>query len=187
MGIVELLILAVALSMDAFAVAVCKGLAMERLTLGRACVVGCWFGGFQALMPLIGYFLGAQLYAYIESFDHWIAFGLLVLIGANMIREAFGEEEGVGGSLSFGPMLIMAVATSVDALAVGLTFAVLDVQVVPAVLAIGVITFLLSALGVKIGNLFGTKYRSKAEFIGGVILVLLGIKILLEHLGVLTL
>jgi len=184
MKIAELLLLAVGLSMDAFAVAVCKGLAMDRMTLGRACIVGGWFGGFQALMPLIGYFLASILTGYIEAFDHWIAFGLLLLIGGNMIREALGKDEGVSGSLAFGTMLVMAIATSVDALAVGITFAFLQVRIVIAVLTIGVITFALSALGVKVGSVFGTKYRAKAELFGGIILILLGVKILLEHLGI---
>ncbi len=187
MGIFELFLLAVGLSMDAFAVAVCKGLATETMRPRHMVIVGLWFGGFQALMPLVGYFLGAAFQKYITAVDHWVAFVLLVLIGGNMIRESFScETEHADGSLSPAVMAPMAVATSIDALAVGVTFALLpDVQIVPAVSFIGVITFLLSALGVKVGNVFGARYKSKAEFLGGAILVLLGLKILLEHLGIL--
>ncbi len=185
MGVIELLLLAVGLSMDAFAVAVCKGLAMERLSARHMVIVGAWFGGFQALMPAAGYLLGTTFQQYIQSIDHWIAFGLLSFIGANMIHESFGEAERENASLHWKTMLVMAVATSIDALAVGVTFAFLEVAVVPAVLTIGAVTFALSALGVKIGSVFGTKYRAKAERAGGIILILLGLKILLEHLGVL--
>ena len=171
MTIFELFILAVGLSMDAFAVAVCKGLAIGRIRWKHVLIVGLWFGGFQALMPLIGYLLGSSFAEYIAAVDHWIAMILLVLIGANMVRESLDKDpEHVNPSLGFKTMLIMAIATSIDA---------------PAVTFIGVITFLLSALGVKIGSIFGTKYKSKAELAGGVILILLGIKILLEHLGLL--
>ncbi len=184
MTVLELVILAVGLSMDAFAVAVCKGLAIGRIQIKHAAIVGLWFGGFQALMPLIGYLLGSRFAAYIAAVDHWIAMILLTLIGANMIRESLDRNpEHVNPSLGFRTMLIMAVATSIDALAVGVTFAFLDVRILPAILSIGLITFCLSALGVKIGSIFGTKYKSKAECLGGVILILLGIKILLEHLG----
>lgn len=187
MGIFELFLLALGLSMDAFAVSICKGLATETLRPRHMVVVGLWFGGFQALMPLLGYFLGASFQRYITAVDHWVAFVLLVLIGGNMIRESFYcEAEHADGSLSAKVMAPMAVATSIDALAVGITFALLpDVEIVPAVSFIGVITFLLSALGVKVGNVFGARYKSKAEFLGGAILVLLGLKILLEHLGIL--
>lgn len=187
MGIFELFLLALGLSMDAFAVSICKGLATETLRPRHMVVVGLWFGGFQALMPLLGYFLGASFQRYITAVDHWVAFVLLVLIGGNMIRESFScEAEHADGSLSAKVMAPMAVATSIDALAVGITFALLpDVEIVPAVSFIGVITFLLSALGVKVGNVFGARYKSKAEFLGGAILVLLGLKILLEHLGIL--
>lgn len=187
MNILELFILAVGLSMDAFAVAVCKGLAMEKVRLPQCAVVGLWFGGFQALMPFVGYLLGRNFEKYITSYDHWIAFILLGIIGANMIREAFskdGEEE-KSASLSVKAMLPMAIATSIDALAVGVTFAFLQVSIAPAVSFIGAVTFLLSFLGVKAGSIFGAKYKSKAELAGGIILVLLGVKILLEHLGVL--
>lgn len=188
MGIVELFLIAVGLSMDAFAVSVCKGLAMRRCTWKKGVIVGLYFGGFQALMPLLGYALGVQFKEVITSIDHWIAFILLGLIGINMVREALGSceeyEEG-GESLDVRTMLGLAIATSIDALAVGVTFAFLQVQIVPAVCFIGGITFTLSAAGVKIGNIFGTKYKSKAELAGGVILILMGGKILLEHLGIL--
>ena len=191
MGIIELLILAVGLSMYAFAVSVCKGLAMKKAGAKELCIVGGWFGGFQALMPLIGYFLGTAFEQYITSFDHWIAFALLTLIGANMLREAFSkdEEESASASLSFGTMLVLALATSIDALAVGITLAFLVESIgylIFAVLSIGVITFILSAIGVKVGNLFGVKYKKGAVISGGVILILLGVKILLEHLGVIN-
>ena len=182
MHFLELLLFAVGLSMDAFAVSVCKGLSVRRLKPRHLLLAGAYFGGFQALMPLAGWLLGRQFESLIKSIDHWIAFVLLVLIGANMIRESFGEEETLNDSFSFKVMLPLAVATSIDALAVGVTFAFLDVQIVPAILLIGATTFVLSAAGVKIGNVFGAKYRAKAEFAGGVILILLGIKILIEHL-----
>lgn len=186
MNIIELLLIAVGLSMDAFAVSVCKGLAMKRCTCGKAGIVGLYFGAFQALMPLIGFFLGVQFKEVITSVDHWIAFILLGIIGANMIREAFGscdECQDADASLDVRTMLGLAVATSIDALAVGVTFAFLQVEIVPAVSFIGAITFTLSVAGVKIGNIFGTKYQSKAELAGGVILILMGCKILLDHLG----
>lgn len=184
MSLFSLFLLAVGLSMDAFAVAVCKGLATQKLTLKKACIVGLWFGFFQALMPTIGYLVGFRFQDKITSLDHWIAFVLLALIGANMIREAFSkEEETSSDSLAFREMLLLAVATSIDALAVGVTFAFLpDIPIIPAVSFIGIITFLLSAAGMKIGNVFGIRYKSKAELAGGVILVLIGSKILIEHL-----
>lgn len=186
MDLFTLFTLAVGLSMDAFAVSVCKGLAMRKITLGKAALVGAWFGGFQALMPLTGYLLGVRFRDNITAIDHWIAFALLSLIGLNMIREALSkEEEPESDSLDVKTMLTLAVATSIDALAVGITFAFLSVEILPAVSFIGATTFVLSMIGVKIGNVFGTRYKSKAELVGGVILVLLGIKILLEHLGVL--
>ena len=186
MGLIELFILAVGLSMDAFAVSVCKGLAMPKITVKKTLIVGLWFGGFQALMPAIGYLLGVQFRDQITSIDHWIAFILLGIIGANMIKEACsGDCEEENDSLDIKTMFLLAVATSIDALAVGITFAFLNVHLLAAVSFIGVTTFTLSAIGVKIGNVFGTKYKSKAEFAGGVILILLGCKILLEHLGVL--
>lgn len=189
MSFLELFLLAVGLSMDAFAVSICKGLALPKIQGKHACIVGGWFGGFQALMPLIGWFLGSRFAGYISAFDHWIAFVLLAAIGINMIREALGkqEDEPADAALGFRTMLVMAVATSIDALAVGITFAFLEVSILPAILLIGATTFLLSGLGLKVGNVFGVKYKSKAELAGGAILVLLGIKILLEHLGVLTL
>lgn len=186
MGIVELLILAVGLSMDAFAVAVCKGLALKRTRPRQMAAVGLWFGGFQALMPVLGYFVGIRFAEYIESIDHWVAFVLLGVIGGNMVRESFSkEEEETDASLSFRKMLPMAVATSIDALAVGVSFAFLNVNIWLAAAFIGVVTFLLSGAGVKVGSLFGARYKSRAELCGGVILILLGLKILLEHLGVL--
>ena len=186
MSLFSLFIIAVGLSMDAFAVSICKGLAMKKINLKRACIVGLWFGGFQALMPLIGYLLGSQFEQYITAIDHWIAFVLLGLIGASMIKEALSkEDECANDSLDFKTMFLLAVATSIDALAVGVTFAFLQVDIVPAVSFIGIITFTLSAIGVKVGNVFGIKYKSKAELAGGIILIVMGIKILLEHLGVL--
>ena len=190
MGFVELFLLGVGLSMDAFAVSVCKGLAMKKATLKSQMTCGLWFGGFQALMPLIGFFLGAMFADAIKAFDHWIAFGLLVLIGANMLKEAMEKEcdccENQDADMSVKTMFVMAVATSIDALAVGISLAMAgDVNIWAAVAIIGVTTCALSALGVKIGNIFGSRYEKKAEFAGGVILILLGLKILLEHLGVL--
>ena len=187
MSIGELFVLAIGLSMDAFAVAVCKGLAMERISLKNAGIVGLWFGGFQALMPLIGYLLGYSFSDAIQSVDHWIAFALLGLIGLNMIKESRScETEETCGCLAFKEMFTMAVATSIDALAVGITFAFLTVDIVPAVSMIGVTTFILSMVGVKVGSVFGAKYKSKAELAGGIILILLGTKILLEHLGIIV-
>lgn len=182
MGIIELILLSVGLAMDAFAVSICKGLSVRELKPKHGLIAGAYFGGFQALMPLIGWLLGRQFEELIKSVDHWIAFGLLVLIGANMIRESFGGEDEQNASFSFKAMLPLAIATSIDALAVGVTFAFLEVNIVPAITLIGVITFAISAAGVKIGNVFGTRFKSKAEFAGGVILILLGIKILVEHL-----
>lgn len=184
MNLVSLFLIAVGLSMDAFAVSICKGLAMQKITIKKALIVGLWFGGFQGLMPAIGYLLGTQFEKYITNIDHWIAFVLLFIIGGNMIKEALSkEEEDANDSLAFKEMLLLALATSIDALAVGVTFAFLKVQIIPAVSFIGVITFTLSAIGVKIGNIFGSRYKSKAEFAGGIILILMGCKILLEHLG----
>ena len=186
MNFLSLLMLAVGLSMDAFAVAVCKGLALKKITFRHALIVGLWFGIFQALMPLLGYLLAAQFKDAIAAYDHWIAFVLLVLIGGNMIREALFEKEEAetDSALSFRSMLPLAVATSIDALAVGVTFAFLDVRIVPSVTLIGITTLILSMIGVKAGSLFGAKYEKKAEIFGGVILILLGVKTLLEHLGV---
>ena len=189
MGIIELFLLAVGLSMDAFAVSVCKGLAMKKCTMKKAMVCGVWFGGFQALMPTIGYLLGSKFEQYITAIDHWITFVLLDFIGVNMIMEACSnkEEEELDESLDVKTMFLLAVATSIDALAVGITLAFLPNTNVPvAVVFIGMMTFLISTSGVKIGHVFGERYKKKAEFAGGVILILLGVKILLEHLGILT-
>ncbi|MCM1541960.1 MAG: manganese efflux pump MntP family protein [Blautia sp.] len=188
MSLFTLFVTAVGLSMDAFAVAICKGLAMKKLNLKKALVIGLWFGGFQALMPTVGYLLGSRFEQYVTAIDHWIAFVLLVLIGANMIREALSkEEDSTDDSTDIKTMFLLAVATSIDALAVGVTYAFLQVAIIPAVSFIGIITFVLSVAGVKVGNIFGTQYKSKAELAGGIILVLMGTKILLEHLGILQL
>ena len=193
MGIGELFLLAVGLSMDAFAVSVCKGLAMKRATLKAEATCGLWFGGFQALMPTVGFFLGALFADAIEAFDHWVAFALLAIIGINMLKEAMEKKDESGDNpekdadLSVKTMFLMAVATSIDALAVGISLAMVgSVNIWLAAAFIGICTCLLSALGVKIGNVFGSRYEKKAELAGGVILILLGVKILLEHLGVLT-
>lgn len=188
MGILELLLLAVGLSMDAFAVAVCKGLSTKEVKWKHYLVVGVWFGGFQALMPTVGYILGSSFEKYIKSVDHWVAFMLLAFIGGNMLKEGLSKQtETTDASFSFRSMFLLAIATSIDALAVGITFALLpDVNVSFAVLFIGVITFILSAVGLKVGNLFGLRYKNKAEIAGGVILILIGVKILLEHLGVIN-
>lgn len=189
MSALELFILAIGLSMDAFAVSICKGLAVKRIDIKKAAIVGLWFGGFQALMPMIGYFLGSRFSNAIQSIDHWVAFILLSLIGANMIREAMSKDEDAGrdsGSLSFKIMLMLAVATSIDALAAGITFAFLDVDIALAAGMIGCTTCIISMAGAKVGSVFGTKYKSKAEMTGGAMLILLGLKILLEHTGILA-
>ena len=187
MSLLELFLLAVGLSMDAFAVSVCKGLSVHRGSMKQALTVGIWFGGFQALMPFLGYLLGITFSSLITSIDHWNAFVLLAFIGFNMIREARSDEENESNDrFDFKTMLPLAVATSIDALAVGVTFAFLRVNIVPAVSFIGCITFLLSAIGLKAGNIIGAKNRSRAEFAGGLVLILMGIKILLEHLGVIS-
>jgi len=184
MSLAELFIIAVGLSMDAFAVSVCKGLALGKVNLKQALVPGLWFGGFQALMPLIGYLLGYRFEGYIKAFDHWIAFILLGIIGINMIREALsGEEDAASASLSPRVMFPMALATSIDALAVGVTFSFLSVDIVPAVAFIGCTTFVFGAAGMFLGTVVGSKFQQKAQLFGGAILVLMGIKILLEHLG----
>ena len=186
MSFFELFLIAIGLSMDAFSVSICKGLTTKRFSWRRALVCGLWFGFFQALMPVIGYFLGAQFQEMIEAYDHWIAFGLLFLIGANMIREAFSKKEGASqnSSLGFRTMFLLAIATSIDALAVGISFACIQVELWSSVAVIGLTTFVFSVLGVKIGNVFGSKYEKSAGVIGGIILILIGLKILLEHLGV---
>jgi len=187
MSLATLFITAVGLSMDAFAVAVCKGLAVKKAGIRQMMLAGLWFGGFQALMPFIGYVFGSTLKEYVEKYDHWIAFVLLSLIGINMIKEALSkdcEKEGSSASMGIKEMFTLAVATSIDALIVGVSYAFLpDVNIGAAVGFIGVITFVLSAVGIKIGNIFGLKFKSKAEIAGGVILILMGLKILLEHLG----
>ena len=186
MDLLTLLTLAVGLAMDAFAVSICKGLAMREKVLKKGIIVGLWFGGFQALMPTIGFFLGTQFKDQITSIDHWIAFVLLGLIGINMVKEALSnDEEQADDSIAVKEMFTLAVATSIDALAVGITFAFLNEHIVSAASMIGVCTFLISFAGVKIGNIFGTKYKSKAELAGGIILILLGFKILFEHLHIL--
>ena len=188
MSILEILLLGIGLSMDAFAVSICKGLSAKRLQTRHYLIIGAWFGGFQALMPTIGFFLGSTFVQYITAFDHWVAFALLSAIGAGMIKESLSKEESNGNdSFSFKTMLLLALATSIDALAVGITFALLpDVNVPLAVCLIGITTFVCSAAGLKVGNLFGLKYKAKAELAGGIILILIGLKILLEHLGVIS-
>ncbi len=186
MSTIDLIVLAVALSMDAFAVSMCKGLSVGKLEPKHMAITGLYFGGFQGLMPLIGFVLGVQFKDFITKYDHWIAFLLLAIIGGSMIKEAFGEEEELNACFSFKTMLPLAVATSIDALAVGVNFAFLNLDIKGisiAVMSIGAITFVLSGIGVWIGNIFGTKYKSKAEILGGIILILLGLKILAEHLG----
>ena len=187
MSILELFVIAVGLSMDAFAVAICKGLSVEKAEIKHCLITGLYFGGFQALMPLIGFFLGEKFQALITRYDHWIAFVLLALIGGNMIKESLDkEQDALPPSFDFRAMLPLAVATIIDALAVGVTFAFLQVNILWAVALIGVTTFAFSWAGVKVGNLFGAKFKSRAEFFGGAVLILMGIKILLEHLGVLV-
>lgn len=184
MGLVELFVLAVGLSMDAFAVSVCKGLSLGKIKVKHMCVAGVWFGGFQALMPLIGFLLGSFFADMITGAAHWIAFVLLLIIGGGMIKEALSDEEEVDASMDVKSMFLLAVATSIDALAVGVSFAFLKTAIIPAVCFIGVVTFVCSAAGVKIGSIFGCRYRSKAELCGGMILILIGLKTLLGGLGV---
>lgn len=184
----ELFLIGIGLSMDAFAVSICKGLSMQKIDKKYTLCIGLFFGGFQALMPLTGYLLGSRFSGYIERFDHWIAFVLLALIGFNMIKESREEEEEEEkpyAGVNFKELLILAVATSIDALAVGISFAFLGVRIAPAVTLIGCTTFVLTLVGVWVGNLFGSRYKSRAELTGGIILILIGVKILLEHLGVL--
>ena len=185
MSIVELFILAVGLSMDAFAVSICKGLSLGKIKPKHMCIAGAWFGGFQALMPLIGYYLGSLFADMVTRYSHWVAFALLLAIGGNMIKESLGEEENVSNDMGFKSMLLLAIATSIDALAVGITFEFLDYPIVEAITIIGISTFFISIGGVYVGNFFGIKYEKKAEFAGGLILVLLGVRILLTHLGIL--
>lgn len=186
MSIFELFVLAVGLSMDAFAVSICKGLSLGKIKVKHMCIAGAWFGAFQALMPLIGYFLGRFFTDMITKFSHWIAFALLCLIGISMIKEAFEKKE-VNASMTVKSMFMLAIATSIDALAVGITFAFLDYPVLQSVIIIGITTFVISTAGVVIGNIFGSRYKSHAELAGGIILVLIGLKILLEHLGIINL
>ncbi len=187
MSFLELLLVAVGLSMDAFAVAVCRGLEMRRIDYRQALLIAVFFGGFQALMPVVGYLLGAGFEHYISAFDHWIAFALLAFIGGKMIWEAVrGGEEEQPQELDLKMLLMMAVATSIDALAVGITFAFLRMDILSSALTIGATTFLISFGGVAAGNRFGARYKQKAEIVGGVVLVLIGVKILLEHLGVIA-
>ncbi len=188
MGILELFILAVGLSMDAFAVSICKGLSVQKTGFKHMCIAGLWFGGFQALMPFIGYTLGSAFTEYIIAIDHWVAFVLLALIGGNMLKESIGDDDDCDccnerDTNPFGlkTMFLMAIATSIDALAVGVTFAFLRVDILWAITFIGITTFCFSAIGIKIGSIFGDKFKSKAEFAGGLILIGLGIKILIEH------
>ena len=184
MNILELFVLAVGLSMDAFAVSVCKGLAMDRARLSRCGIVGLWFGGFQALMPFLGWLLGVRFQSFIAHVDHWVAFVLLGLIGVNMIREALGgDEEKVEASFAWRAMLPMAVATSIDALTVGITFALLSVPILPAVSLIGITTLVLSAIGVRAGGIVGMRGKKRAELLGGAVLILMGLRILAQHLG----
>lgn len=185
MGILEIFLIGIGLSMDAFAVSVCKGLSMKKLDWKKAIIIALYFGVFQAVMPVIGYLLGTTFESLVTQVDHWIAFILLGIIGANMIKEALGKEsENSNDKVDFKTMIVLAIATSIDALAVGITFAFLKTKLLSSVAIIGVITFVLSLLGVKIGNKFGDKYEKKAEFLGGVILILIGVKILIEHLGI---
>ena len=191
MSLWELFLIGVGLSMVAFAVAICQGLCMPKLNLKNGAVIALFFGGFQALMPLTGWFLGSQFSSYIQRFDHWVAFVLLGVIGGNMIREVLSPEEeevacSMDNRLDYKQLLLMAIATSIDALAVGVTFAFLSVKIVPAISIIGCTTFVLSLVGVVVGNYFGVKYKKRAELTGGIILVVLGTKILLEHLGILA-
>lgn len=186
MGLFELFILAIGLSMDAFAVSICKGLSLCHIRIRHMCIAGLWFGGFQALMPLLGYFLGSFFADMITKYAHWVAFILLLIIGINMIKEALEKDpDCCDASMSMKSMFLLAIATSIDAMAVGVSLSFLKVQILPAVTFIGIVTFVCSAIGVKIGSLFGVRYKSRAELFGGVVLILIGLKILLEGLGIL--
>ena len=186
MGIIEIVLIGLSLAMDAFAVSICKGLSMKKMNWKSAIIISLYFGIFQAFMPVVGYFLGSTFESYVTNIDHWIAFILLSLIGGNMIKESFdSEDKKKNDKIDFKTMIVLAIATSIDALAIGITFAFFEVNLLLSISIIGIITFLLSIIGVKIGNKFGDKYQNKAEFVSGLILVLLGIKILLEHLGIL--
>lgn len=188
MNFIDIFLIGVALSMDAFAVSICKGLSVKKVSAKHVLTVGVYFGGFQALMPTLGFLLGYKFESFITNIDHWIAFVLLAIIGGNMIREALGKDEDdkENDDFSFKAMLPLAVATSIDALAVGISFAFLGVDIVTAALLIGATTFVLSGVGIFVGNIFGSKYKSKAELAGGIVLILIGVKILLEHLGVIS-
>ncbi len=189
MGLIEIILIAISLAMDAFAVSICKGLSMKKMDWKKALIIGLYFGLFQGGMPLIGYLLGVGFEESIKFIDHWIAFGLLAFIGINMIKEALSknEDDEVDDKVDFKTMFVLAVATSIDALAVGVTFAFLEVNIFLAICLITIITFIISCIGVKLGNVFGDKYEKKAELAGGIVLILIGIKILLEHLGILVL
>lgn len=183
MGLIEILLISIGVAMDAFAVAICKGLAMKKMNWKKAVIIGLYFGIFQALMPVLGYLLGTTFEQFITSIDHWIALVLLSSIGINMIKESFDKDsDKCNDNIDVKTMVILAIATSIDALAIGITFACLKMNIALPIISIGVITFILSVIGVMIGNKFGDKYKSKAEFAGGILLILLGIKILLEHL-----
>ena len=186
MGIVELIVLSLGLGMDAFAVSICKGLSLKKMSWKKALIIGLYFGGFQAIMPVIGYFLSKGFENFVTSIDHWIAFILLSIIGGKMIKDAISPEdsENCNDNVGFKTMIVLAIATSIDALAVGVTFAFLNVNLILAITLIGTITFVLSVIGTKVGNVFGDRFESKAELFGGAILIFLGIKILLEHLNI---
>lgn len=185
MSILEVVLIAIGLAMDAFAVSICKGLSMKKMSWKKALVVGAYFGIFQGIMPVIGYFLGSTFESMVTQIDHWIVFVLLTLIGVNMLKEAFGKDcNNCNESVDFKTMIVLAIATSIDALAIGITFAFLQTNIVLSALVITIITFVICVIGVKIGNKFGDKYERKAETVGGLILILMGIKILLEHLGI---
>ena len=184
MSIIELLILSIALAMDAFAVSVCKGLSLKEIKVKHLALAGIWFGGFQALMPVMGYFCGSKFADKVDKYDHWIAFIILSLIGASMIKESGGDEEEVNSNMDVKTMFFLAVATSIDALTVGITFAFLDVNIFMAVMFIGIITFVISAVGIEIGSIFGDKYKSRAEMLGGGVLIIIGIKTLLTGLSI---
>ncbi len=185
MDILELILIAIGLGMDAFAVSICKGISMSKMNWKKAIIIGLYFGIFQALMPVIGFTLGKTFENLVTSIDHWIAFGLLLIIGIKMIIDAFKEDNiSVNDSINWKVMVILAIATSIDALAVGITFAFLQVNLLLAVSIIGIITFILCVIGTKIGNNFGNKFENKAEILGGIVLIFIGVKILLEHLNI---
>ena len=187
MELFEIIVIAIGLAMDAFAVSVCKGLSMKKIDWKKAIIIAVYFGVFQALMPVLGYFLGSSFSAFVQKVDHWIAFILLSIIGVNMIKESTDDEvEKRNDNVDFKTMVVLAIATSIDALAVGVTFAFFEVNILIAISIIGIITFILSIFGVIIGNKFGDKFQNKAEFAGGIILIIIGLKILLEHLGILV-